>query len=136
MGESVSSRPEDGAPLRIWDVERLWELARDLPVCRVPLNTISDLDRVGWHGRPEHYGRLTIREVADHARRIQQATFGYPIILSAGGQLLDGFHRVAKAHLLGMPDIAAVTFVQDPPPDRLRPMPAWLQETIKPSPMQ
>lgn len=127
MGDSVSSRPEDGEPLRIWEVERLWEEAQSLPVKRVPLTRLDDLDRVGWHGQAQHGGRLTIREVAEHARRIEAATFDYPILLSAEGHLLDGFHRLAKAYLLGTQEISAVQFEINPEPDRLRPLPDWLK---------
>ncbi len=131
MGDSVSSRSEDGGPLRIWDVERLWELAAPLPTKMVPLSGLTDLDRVGWIGQPKNYGRLKIKEVAEHARRIHAATFDYPIILSAEGHLLDGFHRVAKAYLLGMKEIAAVQFEENPQPDRIRPLPEWLSKTLK-----
>ena len=131
MGDSVSSRPEDGEPLQIWEVERLWKLAADLPIKHVPLSTLSDLDRVGWYGQPSNAGHLTLREVAEHARRIQEADLEYPIILSAEGHLLDGFHRLAKAHLLGMSEIAAVQFSENPEPDRLRPLPGWLRKALK-----
>ncbi|HZP82852.1 MAG TPA: hypothetical protein VFB21_14525 [Chthonomonadaceae bacterium] len=131
MGNSVSSRPEEGEPLRIWEVERLWELARDLPVKMVPLSSLTDLDRVGWHGQAENWGRLTCREVAEHARRIYEADLDYPILLSAEGHLLDGFHRMAKAYLLGMTELPAVQFEQNPEPDRLRPLPDWLRSTLK-----
>jgi hypothetical protein len=130
MGDSVSSRPEAGGPLRIWEVERLWELAKPLPVKMVALGSLTDLDRVGWHGQASNYGRLTLREVADHARCIQEASFDYPILLSAEGHLLDGFHRLAKAYLLGMTEIAAVQFETNPPPDRIRPLPEWLSKTL------
>jgi hypothetical protein len=130
MAETVSSRPEAGGPLRIWDVERLRELAKSLPAKWVPLSSLTDLDRVGWHGQGSNHGRLTLREVAEHARRIQEATFDHPVILSAEGHLLDGFHRVAKAYLLGMTEIAAVQFEVDPAPDRIRPLPEWLAKTL------
>jgi hypothetical protein len=127
---SVSSRPEDGEPLRIWDVERLWDLARALPVRQVFLSSLDDLDRVGWHGQARNYGRLTCREVADHARLIQDADLSHPILLSADGHLLDGFHRLAKAYLLGQTSISAVQFTQNPEPDRLRDLPPWLKHTL------
>jgi hypothetical protein len=127
---SVSSRPEAGEPLRIWDVKRLWELARGLPVRQVSLSSLDDLDRVGWHGQSRNYGRLTCREVADHARLIQDADLSHPILLSAEGHLLDGFHRLAKAYLLGQTSISAVQFTQNPEPDRLRDLPAWLKQTL------
>ena len=131
MGDSVSSRPEDGEPLRIWEVERLWELAKQLPIKHVPLASLSDLDRIGWYGQPSNAGHLTLREVAEHTRRIQAANFDYPIILSAEGHLLDGFHRVAKAYILGLNEIAAVQFLENPEPDRIRPLPEWLDQTLR-----
>lgn len=130
MGDSVSSRPETGRLLRIWEVDRLWLLAQDLPVKLVPLSPLDDLDRVGWHGQPRNYGRLTCREVAEHARRIEQATCDHPILLSAEGHLLGGFHRLCKAFLLGMTAIPAVQFDVDPEPDRIRPLPDWLARTL------
>ena len=51
--------------------------------------------------------------------------------LSAGGHLLDGFHRVAKAYILGMNEIAAVQFPENPEPDRIRPLPEWLDQTLR-----
>lgn len=130
MGDSVSSRPEEGGSLRIWEVERLWKLAETLPITMVALSELTDLDRVGWIGQPNNGGRLTIKEVAEHARRIEAATFDHPIILSAEGHLLDGFHRVAKAYLLGMEEIPAVQFKNNPEPDRIRPLPDWLNKTL------
>ena len=131
MGDSVSSRPEDGGPLRIWEVERLWQLAKELPIKQVPLASLSDLDRVGWYGQPGNAGYLTLRDVADHSRRIQAANLDYPIILSAEGHLLDGFHRVAKAYLLGLSELAAVQFQENPEPDRIRALPEWLDQTLR-----
>jgi len=131
LGESVSSRPEAGGPLRIWEVERLWELAKQLPIKYVPLESLTDLDRVGWYGQPGHAGHMTLREVADHARRIESANLDFPIILSAEGHLLDGFHRVAKAYLAGMHEVAAVQFAENPQPDRIRPLPEWLERSLQ-----
>jgi hypothetical protein len=130
MGQSVSSRPEDGNPLRIWEVQRLWELAQGLPVKQVRVEVLDDLDRVGWIDQERHFGRLTVREVADHARRIYEADLEFPILLSAEGHLLDGFHRVAKAYLLGLETILAVQFTQNSEPDRIRDMPEWLHATL------
>jgi len=132
MCASVSSRPEDGDPLRIWEVERLWKLAADLPAKYVPIETLTDLDRVAWHGRPENWGRLTCREVAEHGRRIDEANLSFPLLLLAQGELMDGFHRLAKAYLLGAAEVLVVQFQTDPEPDRVRAMPPWLRQTIAP----
>lgn len=97
----------------IYNVERLWELARALPVKSVPLDTIKELDEDCWF-----CGTLpTLRKVGEHARRINNADFSHPIILNARGGLMDGGHRVVKAWLDGKTEIAAVQFPADPEPD-------------------
>lgn len=124
--EYVSSPPEWGPPLRIWDVHRLWKLAEDLPILEIPLSEIQDLERVGWYGDPLAYGRLTIREVAAHAKRINEANLAHPILLSANGFLFDGLHRAAKAWMEGRSHILVKRFGVDPAPDRVRSIPEWL----------
>ena len=124
MGRTVSRADGDG-PLHVWEVERLWELARDLPVKRVPLDPL--LDMVGWYGTEETRGYLTVREVVEHARQIDAVSLEYPVLLAADGQIFDGLHRVAKAHLLGHDDIAAVQFDANPEPDRVVPLPGWAE---------
>lgn len=95
----------------------LWKLADALPVQQVPLNSLPDLDQDCWFdGRP-----ATIRAVADHARRINEADGTYPIILAADGTLMDGGHRLAQASLRGESTIAAVRFEVDPQPDWTQP---------------
>ena len=103
---------------RIWKVERLWKIASELPVKDVPLESISNLDEVSWFGTtPSEYP--TCRRVADHAKRICEASFDHPVILSSAGWVMDGMHRVCKAYLLGWQAIRAVQFVQDPEPDEI-----------------
>jgi hypothetical protein len=100
-----------------WSTDRLWEAAADLPVLEVRIDAIAEFDMDCWfHGRAP-----TCREVADHARRIDAADLGYPIILAADGGLMDGGHRVAKAYLLGHETIRARRFVEDPEPDWITP---------------
>lgn len=97
----------------VWFVERLWHLARALPIQQIPLDQIAEFEQDCWFGAHP----ATCRAVADHARRIFDANLDYPIILSAEGYLMDGGHRIAKAYLLLMPTIAAVRFESDPEPD-------------------
>ena len=93
--------------------ERLWELAKDLPVEPVPIDTIREFDQDCWFdGAP-----VTCRMVAQHAERIQLADLSYPVILSADGRLMDGGHRIAKAWLTGSTMIDAARFTVDPEPD-------------------
>ena len=65
-------------------------------------------------GTPES---LTYRQLADHARLIEETDLRHPIILSATGNVMDGMHRVMKALNAGLSVIDAVRFVEDPAPD-------------------
>jgi hypothetical protein len=90
-------------------------LTKDLPVSRVPLDEIRELDE-RWAGDD---GRGTWREMAEHIRLIEAADLSYPIILSAEGRVMDGMHRTTKALLQGRDSIDAVRFDVDPPPDHV-----------------
>lgn len=100
----------------VWDVDRLIRLASELPVQPVPISEITEFDQVYWFD--ENF-RPTCRAVVEHAERMEAVDLGYPIILSAGGLVMDGMHRVAKAVLLGREVIDAVRFERDPEPDRI-----------------
>jgi len=102
----------------VWHTERLWHLARNLPVQTIAVADVSELDQDCWFGSSH---APTCRAVAEHARRIWDADFAYPIILSADGGLMDGGHRLAKAWLLGLHEIEAVRFTIDPEPDYVIP---------------
>ncbi len=105
---------EDGRG--VWRVQRLWELARGLPVEQVAIADIVEFEQDCWFG-----GRApSCREVAEHAHRIFEADLSFPIILSSQGHLMDGGHRIAKAHLAGQSHIQAVRFETDPEPDEVR----------------
>jgi len=128
--EFVSSPPEQGGPLRIWDVRRLRELATDLPVTQIRLTDIPDIERVGWYGDPGRHGRLTVREIADHVRRIQGVNPDDPILISAEGFVFDGLHRLARAWLEGRETISAKVFAEDPEPDRVNELPEWMASLV------
>lgn len=103
----------------VWHTERLWQLARHLPPRAVSIESIAEFDQNCWFdsGKPP-----TCRAVASHARRIYESDLSQPIILSAGGYLMDGGHRLAKAWLLGEKEIQAVQFEVDPEPDEVLPV--------------
>lgn len=98
---------------RVWYTERLWRLAADLPVRQVTVESIAALDQVAWFGQASP----TCRNVAEHARRIYEASLEYPIILSAEGWVMDGMHRLCKALLLKKETIEVVQFSINPEPD-------------------
>lgn len=104
---------DDQGVKRVWYTERLWELAKGLPVKDVPIEGISAFDEVTWFGNQEP----TCRNVTDHAKRIYEASFEHPVILSAEGYVMDGMHRICRAHLLGQKTVKAVRFEPNPVPD-------------------
>jgi hypothetical protein len=103
---------EDG--LDAWDVDRLVELSRTLPVKDVELASIGEVDSVYWF---DETNRPTVRRVVDHARLIEDVDVSYPIILGVDGRVMDGMHRVAKALLRGQSTIHAVQFDRQIDPD-------------------
>ena len=100
--------------LRAWDVDRLVELAKDLPVVQVPLSAVRELDEPYWYG---HGAVPTCRSVAEHAQLINETDLEFPIILSSDGRVMDGMHRAAKAVMQNIASLPAKQFSQDPEPD-------------------
>jgi len=100
-----------------WWTDRLWAESAHLPIIDVAIDAIAEFDMDCWF----HGVAPTCRQVADHARRINDADLTQPVILSAGGGLMDGGHRVAKAYLLGRPTVSARRFAIDPDPDWIIP---------------
>jgi hypothetical protein len=98
-----------------WDVDRLISLTRGLRSQPVALSRIQELDNpFAMEGSADV---PTYREVAEHARLIEEADLGFPIILSSKHRVMDGMHRVMKALNAGRSTIDAVIFERDPAPD-------------------
>jgi len=105
-------RPSDRG-LLAWDVDRLVRLSAALPVRRVGLATLRELDEpVFGEGEP-----ATWRSLIEHLKLIDETDLSYPIILAADGAVMDGRHRIAKAARLGLTEIEARQFLEDPEPD-------------------
>jgi hypothetical protein len=101
--------------LQAWDIDRLIALTKDFPIVQVPLSAIRQLDEPYWfaHGTVSP----TCREIAEHARLINEADTSFPIILSSDGRVMDGMHRAARAVLQSRHSLPAKQFAQDPEPD-------------------
>ena len=112
MRKQYYFRPSDRG-LLAWDVDRLVALTKDFPRIEVPLTAIRELDEP-FHSDIEP---STWRTMIEHVGLMDSADLSFPIILAADGRVMDGMHRVAKALLLGNPNIKAVQFTQDPEPD-------------------
>ncbi|NOI29248.1 hypothetical protein [Vibrio coralliilyticus] len=101
--------------LLAWDVLRLIEITKKLPIIDVPISDISELDEEFWY---ELGGaKPTCRSVLEHAALINYVDLSYPIILCHQGRIMDGMHRVCKALLMGQNSIRAVQLPEYVEPD-------------------
>jgi hypothetical protein len=101
--------------LDAWDVDRLIQLSRGLPVVAVPLDAIRELDTPYWSLPGD--GPMTVVEIVTRMRFVRDVDPAYPIILGSDGRVMDGMHRVARALLEGRSTIRAVRFDVHPRPD-------------------
>ena len=99
--------------LDAWDVHRLVELSKDLPVKSIRVADIGDVDTNYWFATDA----VTVRGIVEHMTLTMEVDPSYPIILAASGRVMDGMHRVARALLHGESTIRAVQFEVDPEPD-------------------
>ncbi|GAM58435.1 hypothetical protein JCM19231_2916 [Vibrio ishigakensis] len=108
MRQQYHFRRSQQGQLLIWDVIKLIELAREFEVMSVPLESIKELDEAFWYDLGG--AKPTCRNVAEHAKLIQQTDLSYPILLCSEGRVMDGMHRVCKALINGDSHIKAVRF--------------------------
>ncbi len=103
--------------LLAWNVERLITLSHGLPVRRIALSKVVEVDENHWYAAE---GQVpTCRSILDHLRLIEDADLAFPILLDAEGRLMDGMHRVCKAIGRGDTHIDAVRFPETPAPDHV-----------------
>jgi len=114
MRKQYHFRPTDQGTL-IWDIDRLIALSSKLIPFDLPLSEIEELDEPFWFDVEQLVP--TCRRVAAHAKLIAETDLEHPIILSSGGRVMDGMHRVCKAWIERRPAIRAVRFDIDPEPD-------------------
>jgi hypothetical protein len=98
-----------------WDVDRLIELSRGLPIESVSVDSIGEVDTSYWfEGSAEV---PTVRKIVEHTKLMLEVDLSFPIILGHDGRVMDGMHRIARALLDGKTEIAAVRFIAPPEPD-------------------
>jgi hypothetical protein len=101
--------------LDAWDVDKLIELSRSLPIEDVPLDSIDQVDTNYWFS--DEFWPPTVRRIIEHVQRIQDVDGSYAIILGPDDRVMDGMHRIARAILDGRSSIAVVRLAVLPPPD-------------------
>ncbi len=98
-----------------WDVHRLIELSKDLPVVSIDPKDIAELNESYWFDGQQ--ANPSCLDLLEHMRLVQQTDFQHPIILCADGRVMDGMHRVVRAVLENRDTIEAVRFATTPKPD-------------------
>ena len=97
-----------------WEVARLIELARNLDVERVAIDSIWEVDTDYWS---DATAEPSVRRMLKHMRAVLDVDTSRPIILGVDGRLMDGMHRVCRAILDDQATVAAVQFDVHPEPD-------------------
>jgi hypothetical protein len=102
-----------------WDRELLWAL--DIPHRRLELEELRWHFELPWWRRNGVWFEVTPREFLarpeahpEHADRIANADLSYPLHVIRRGRrwlILDGIHRLVRAEMLGLSDIAVSTLV-------------------------
>jgi hypothetical protein len=101
--------------LDAWDVDRLIELSRGLPVRDIALDSIGEVDTAYWFSAGS--SEPTVRNIVEHFRLAQEVDLSHPVILGVDGRVMDGMHRIARAMLEGRTSVSAVQFDAQLEPD-------------------
>lgn len=97
----------------VWNLSTLIGKSKNIEAKKVPLNQFN-LDVWVWGAdKPQ-----------DHVERIFNCDLSYPILIW-DGNVLDGYHRILKAHLLGLDYIMAKEIINIPPPDDILDVPKY-----------
>ena len=94
----------------LWNAASLADRTKDFEVFTIPVRGLCIGGNV-WDAV------TTPRQMAEHVKRVNNANLDYPIILDEEGFIMDGWHRVTKALVEGVPTIKAVRFDKNPEPD-------------------
>ena len=101
--------------LDAWNVQRLVNLSRDLPVRLVDPRSFKELQENHWYAHDST--TPTPQSILEHFQLVQACDVSFPIILDKRGCVMDGMHRICRAILDQLAEIPAVQFAIDPEPD-------------------
>ena len=97
-----------------WDVDKLVELSKNLPIIEIKLATIKELEQNYWY---QDSTEPTCISLVEHMKLINEVSLEFPIIMSAENFVMDGMHRVCKAVMKNQRTIKVVKFMKTPAPD-------------------
>lgn len=105
LSEHVCSPPNNKGS---WYVANLIDRTKTEPIIDYVIDLMSvNLDVKVWEVD-------NVFDFLSHVKRINEADLTLPVIVSAEGWILDGWHRIAKAVLLGNDGVKAVRFISNP----------------------
>lgn len=119
LGEHSHSRENSDGTFAGWNVKRLWQLSKTLPVENKPIQAFQEaIDKwISFDSVEQPDGRMTASIDIEHFYRIKRASLKYPIILDMDGRIMDGMHRLMKTYLSDRSIILVVQFTKTPDPD-------------------
>ena len=95
-----------------------WHVANLFNYCNDPEN--ADMFELDTHSLALHqtiWGELSMFELINHYRQAMDTDLTHPVIVSAEGWVLDGWHRIVKAILTDVRYLPAVRMKVNPPYD-------------------
>ena len=101
--------------LDAWNVTRLIDLSKDLPVKMINPSAIAELRTNHWYFHGSSVP--SPQSIIEHIQLIMACDLAHPIILDKQGRVMDGMHRICKAIIDNVTEIPAVQFTTDPEPD-------------------
>ena len=109
--EPLQDRFHDGDG-NYWSIAKLIDDTKDLTPFDCPLAALDLSDEI--------WARCNITSLALHCKKVIEADFSNPIILSWDGAIADGRHRVIKAIIQKKKTIKAVRMYWRPNPCKIR----------------
>lgn len=110
-------RRSERGDLLVWDVNKLNLKTRSLTPKKIKLSDVKEYKQTYWYDLDLGAAKPTCENIVEHVKLINMADLNYPIILCCEGKLMDGMHRVCKAHLFGNEEILAFRFEEYICPD-------------------
>ncbi len=115
MRKQYYLKPVGNNKFDAWDVDKLVEMTKNLPIQSIRIDDIKELYENYWYQNTDTIP--TPKSIADHAKLALESDLKYPIILSKDGRVMDGMHRVLKAILQGDDSIQVIQIDSDLVPD-------------------
>lgn len=91
-----------------WEFSQLFKHSLNLPTKFVEIEKLNKLDTDHWF--ESRSPQPTLHAIAAEIKRIERADTTYPCIIISGLGMVDGSHRMMKAHLSDRTKIKCVEF--------------------------